>query len=344
MAIKIMKRTATTPFPVIGKISKGDEVPTKSGNATRPIDLDYFRFQFAEGYEELAPTVVSIYGDKPRAIEVLLMPVFNHDDAIEMFFPHSMQTWNATRLIIECDGEHTTRVWDDKTQQYDRAPHACQLQADGVCKAGCKWTGRLKVMLPHLVPIVGFHAFTLTTHGKKDIEQIVGALEFVTARNLPIDSIRWSMLRTPARSQFKDANGKMQTRDYYPVSLVMVGVNESLFGNPTQSDAPRLADTHYRADDDVPYGGMLENPYDEGVVIESASQPAPVPANVSIAQAVIAVLAKEHGQNDVQSSDILHLFGVESWDELGQKWTGERTARALATEYMRLFVMKTREF
>jgi len=80
-------------------------------------------------------------------------------------------------------------------------------------------------------------------------------------------------------------------------------------------------------------------------LIETSPPPAPrPPANVSIAQAVITVLADEHGQTDVQSSDILHMFEVESWDELSQKWTGERTARALATEYMRLFVMKTREF
>jgi len=347
------------------------------------------------------------------------MPVFSNDDPIETYFPHSMQAWNATRLVTECDGEYTTRAWDEKAQAYDRTPHACKMQADGVCPIGCKWTGRLKVMLPHLVPIVGFHAFTLTTHGKKDIEQIVGALEFVHARGLPIDSIRWQMLRTPARSQYKDANGKVQTRDYYPVSLVMVGVNESLFGNPTQADAPRLADVNYRADDDeVPKGRpliemeftnpalwtpqeehsvgrmvmdyLIENfsdvppqPTDiftefgwvtswqqlsdklksQGVpnsvqgignaiahkmgykLIETSPPPAPrPPANVSIAQAVITVLADEHGQTDVQSSDILHMFEVESWDELSQKWTGERTARALATEYMRLFVMKTREF
>lgn len=432
----------TPPYPNWGNIGKGKIAVSQKTGKPYPTETPHFNFTFAQGYEDLAPFVARLYGQEPMSLDVIVLQMRNTFDpskgetVVDLFAPSSMQAWAKSKydgdkrtLMTECDSHTVTRVFNPETKRHDYNP-AVQCGFDpkpGECNKGCKATMRFLVVLPDLCREVGAMGyFTLTVHGKDDIKDVTS--KFMQVGD-GIGNLTWRFNRVPKTVRFVE-DGKQKEKIHHPVNieaLIRLGggmdnLIAQLIGNPTQADAPRLADTHYRTDEyEVSYGGavnphiedkltnpalwteqeeqsigrmvmdyLIENyqnvppqPTDiftefgwvtswkqlsdklkstgvpnsvQGIgnaiahkmgykLIETAPPPAPrPPANVSIADAVISVLAEEHGQNDVQSSDILHLFGVESWDELGQKWTGERTARALATEYMRLFVMKTREF
>lgn len=323
MAIKIM-RLKQDPFAQFGKISKGDEIPTKSGTSTRPVDLDYFRFQFTEGNEWLADELANIVGDKPRSLDVILMQVFAQDDPLEAVFPHSMQAWNATRLQSECDAETITRRWDEKAQAYDTQGHKCQMKEDGTCPLQCKWTGRLKVIIPALIPVAGVGYFTFTTHGKRDIEQIAGAIQFMLNRNKPMDSILWQMLRTPATSQYKDDKGVARTREYYPVSLTVKSMDSGIFSNPTTPTAPALPPVI--VNDSADYGGAIE--YEEAPYYDEELSPTQYPPvqgkadNATLAKVILQDLRQYHRvhSDGVQITDILNTLGFKDLDDLQANW------------------------
>jgi hypothetical protein len=336
-------RLKQDPFAQFGKISKGDEIPTtKDPNKTRPVDLDYFRFQFTEGNEWLTDELALIVGDKPRTLDVILMQVFAQYDPLESVFPHSMQSWNATRLQVECDAETITRRWDERTQSYDATGHKCQMKEDGTCPLQCKWTGRLKVIIPALIPVAGVGYFTFTTHGKRDIEQIAGAIQFMLDRDKPMETILWKMLRTAATSNYKDVQGVARTREYYPVTLTVKNLNSEWYfsGNPTS--APALPPVTPRAD-------VYEGEGDEDVMPPYDKTPALAPVKTvggngkyptqGMAMNIIRQLREHHRAHSegVNISDILFTLGLKDLDELAGAWANQHTTLT-QDEYAKVIV------
>jgi len=328
-------------IPRFGAIAKGDTTQTKGGGATRPIDLEYFRFRLAEGYEHLQAPIAQLLGDKPKSIEVILIPVYPQNDPLETYFPHSMQAWAKGGLTVDCDGETVSRHYNQQKGAYDTTPHACQF-ADGKCPQGCKPTGRLKVVIPSLIPIAGLGYFSLTTHGKADIDQIIGVLSFCLVRGIPIDSVLWNMARIAKKTTYKDDKGVERTRDVYPVQLTLITGGQSLFGASAtpqphalpHTGAPMLVSS---SDDEdaptyIPYeddedASIPEFVSDLGGVQTSPppkkpSRPNPAVEGSELGKSVIAHLnsAYRNQAQGVTTEDVIFVLGFNNWAEVSREW------------------------
>ena len=86
-------------FPQIGRIKKGEMV-TKKGK-TYPIDLDYFKVEFADSPEGevLRTKFVAAYGEKPKSINIFLP--FNE---IDQMWDGYMEAYVASRMLAKSDG------------------------------------------------------------------------------------------------------------------------------------------------------------------------------------------------------------------------------------------------
>lgn len=86
-------------FPQIGRIKKGEMI-TK-GNKTYPVDLDYFKADFAEGEEgdKLREIWLAVYGEQPKEINIFLP--FN--EIVSMWDAH-LEAYTASRMLARSDG------------------------------------------------------------------------------------------------------------------------------------------------------------------------------------------------------------------------------------------------
>lgn len=355
MPIKFLTGRGGDVIPRFGAIAKGDTAPTRAGGANRPIDLDYFRFRFAEGYEHLQAPITDLLGDKPKSIEVILIPVYPQNDPLETYFPHSMQAWAKGGLMVDCDGETVLRHYNQQRGAYDTTPHTCQF-ADGKCPQGCKPTGRLKVVIPQIISVAGLGYFSLTTHGKADIDQIIGALSFCLMRSIPIDSVLWNMARIPKKTTYKDDRGAERTRDVHPVQLTLITGGQSLFGSSAQpqalphTDVPMLvssndADDFYADDEGVPIpefvqglGGVEAPPPPK-----KSARPNPAVEGHELGKSVIAHLTSAYRSQaqGVTADDVIFVLGFNNWAEVSRDWEGRypnypRTLDGICKAYLHI--------
>lgn len=95
-------------FPQIGRIKKGEMRPTKKTKdlpkeqqVMRPVDLDYFKVEFADNEEgeRLAAIFLGIYGPKPTRINIRLP--FND---IVLMWDGFLEAYTASRLLARSDG------------------------------------------------------------------------------------------------------------------------------------------------------------------------------------------------------------------------------------------------
>ena len=89
-------------FPQIGRIKKGELIPVQGKpGVTRPVDLDYFKVEFADNAEgaALAAVFVKVYGAEPKSINIRLP--FND---IENMWDGFLEAYTASRLLAKSDG------------------------------------------------------------------------------------------------------------------------------------------------------------------------------------------------------------------------------------------------
>lgn len=164
-------------FPEIGRIRKG----APKTQANRPgADLgQYFRVDFAEGEEAAADTFVSVYGEQPKQIRVIL-PF----DEIERCWDAYLEAYVRSRMIAQSDGEIYLYRIDGDTGEilvkngldvrtgrpvpYNEGDvvYTWTSKQGKVFPLQCKPTGRLKVIVPELARAA---YLTLITSSKWDV-------------------------------------------------------------------------------------------------------------------------------------------------------------------------------
>ena len=89
-------------FPQIGRIKKGEMIPVQGKQGVmRPVDLDYFKVEFAdtEEGEALAAKFVAAFGPEPKSIDIFLP--FNE---IDQMWDGYLEAYTASRLLARSDG------------------------------------------------------------------------------------------------------------------------------------------------------------------------------------------------------------------------------------------------
>jgi hypothetical protein len=322
-------------YPKFGSIGMGKmAVSQKSGNPY-PTETPHYVFSFEQGYEDLAPFVSQLYGNEPMSLDVVFMPMTNDTNPLERFMPNSMQAWtkskfdpNKRTLTVECDGENVMRVFDYQTKRHVWQPeHACGYDdKKGECAHGCKPTARLRLGLPALYQELGVKGyFEMTLHGVDSIKNLLVALG--QAKN-NIGDVVWRMTRAPKTISYTDSKDqKVKERTYHPIASIKVIGAHAETPMITSTPRPALADVNTSSDYDD--SGVYE---DDNTPPLPELTPVPVPTQ-SLAQLVVAYI-HDKGYTHVQASDVLTVLGYTSWDDLRERWHGERTQRAIAEEFI----------
>lgn len=121
-------------FPEIGHIRKG----APKGDNRPGKDLDYFRVEFNDTDANSETRFKELYGDKPRAIRVMLP----YDD-IDLFFDAWHEKYTAGKLEHRCDGEIVHYPPSERGQP-------CTIKNHADAKQRCKPVGRLRVIVEGL--------------------------------------------------------------------------------------------------------------------------------------------------------------------------------------------------
>lgn len=174
---------SVTPRPrTIGHLRKGitEERISKSGKKyMAPVDLTYFRFTSDD--PKIMALFLKTYGEEPRLINAIL-PYPTADEC----FQTCMEEWVASGLRHRCDGVEMTLWRDDKgTHTAPPAdPRPCPYynhpelrtvadKAKGIpANPGCRWVGRLVVMIPELLRAGYTGLVILTETSKNDILEL----------------------------------------------------------------------------------------------------------------------------------------------------------------------------
>jgi len=175
MPIKGMTDQAPS-FPQIGVVRKGAPKPK---DENRPgADLKHFRVVFDEQETEAAETFAKVYGETPQEINILI-PF----DEIDRNWEAWREAYVAGALLHRCDGENIAYAIDHTTGEIlvqnglsvkTHQPVAC----DG--SAGCKPSGRLRVIVPELRRLAYLMVLTTSIH---DIVNISGQLRGIKTMN-----------------------------------------------------------------------------------------------------------------------------------------------------------------
>ena len=321
------------PFPEWGNIGKGTKATAQSGKLY-PVETPHYNFTYNAGFEDLAPYITSLYGDKPMILDVFLYAMKADDNPVERVMPTSMQSWaqskhdpNKRTLMYECDGEVISRVWNNTSKQHDRNPTSpCGYDPDTrTCKHGCKETARLFVILPALCETVGtLGYFTMTLHGTTDIMNLSSVFTTMGER---VTECLWRFERVQATTRYPDATGAMKERQHYPIQasvLNMQGGLGAMLGAMT--NAPQIADSNADVNnraglltggDVFPLGSDIPDDMGyTGVVYEEYEQPTPQPApQPNNASSTLATVLSITGATE---SQVLEVLGFRTWDNLKQ--------------------------
>lgn len=229
MPIKQLDENRILPgmgLPTLGSIRKGD--PKPSDNRPGP-DLDYLRFEAAEGFESLNTLFAQVYGQQPKEIG----PLFFFGESPDEVFPHWNEWWMESKqggeplLLIRCDGETIVKRYERDSKAHAFDPVACiKDDAEKGCK--CRQTGRLSFALPDLEIASGhigvYHLRTTSTH---DIINIYGALKAIYQRfclsqfGFPLSNIPFTLMRKPAMIPTPQPDGTFKPRKKHMLSLMV---------------------------------------------------------------------------------------------------------------------------
>lgn len=205
MPIKGLTDQKTPSFPKIGDIRKG----AKKTDPKRPgKDLTFFRYVPLEGEEIAAQEFHQTYGDEPREINIFL-PF----DEIERNFEAFMELHTASALQCRGDGEQAFLWRDAKSGAMQHTPKSCPTPH---C-AGCKETGRLKVIIPELRRLA---YIVIHTTSKWDIIELTANLEAI--RKLTGNGLKGIPLvlkRRPRTVSTPRAKGKRARQEKWLLSI-----------------------------------------------------------------------------------------------------------------------------
>jgi len=213
MPIKGMTDQAPS-FPQIGVVRKGAPKP-KDGK--RPgKDLQYFRVEFDEEEVEAAKTFKEVYGDKPQEINVLI-PF----DEIDRSWEAWREAYVAGALIHRCDGENVVYAINPKTGEMlvqnslsvkTGQPVPC------VANAGCKPSGRLRVIVPELQRLAYLMVLTTSIHDIVNISKQLSGIKNMNGgclRGIPL-----VLRRRPKKISTPNAKtGKRSRRETWLLSI-----------------------------------------------------------------------------------------------------------------------------
>jgi len=213
MPIKGMTDQAPS-FPQIGTVRKGAPKPT---DEKRPgADLKYFRVEFDAFETEAAEVFTGVYGETPAEINILI-PF----DEIDRSWEAWREAYVAGALVHRCDGENVVYAIDKGTGEVlvqnglslkTRHPVVC----DG--SAGCKPSGRLRVIVPELRRLAYLMVLTTSIH---DIVNMSAQLEGIKTMNGgQLRGIPLVLRRRPKKiSTPSGANGKRARREKWLLSI-----------------------------------------------------------------------------------------------------------------------------
>ena len=170
----------------IGKLHKGlpKQKKVKEGREYEVVgrDTDYFRMEFAEGYDHLSADFVQLYGEQPKHLPIML----NADTALEAL-DFWYEDYNSSgTLLHRCDGVNQPVCYNTTTGFYDQNK-PCVI---GSCS--CKQVARLALVLPEFIAQTGvLGTVTMETHSDQDIRTLIARLTtyanmFGTLRGVPL--------------------------------------------------------------------------------------------------------------------------------------------------------------
>jgi len=206
MPIPGLRDQQAVSFPKIGDIRKG--APKKENGQVGP-DLTYFRYAPIVGEELAEATFHEVYGDEPRAINVLL-PFSEVSRNFETYMERH------TAGALQCRGDiegGKCYMWRDDTGKMRHVPKDCPAP---ICK-GCKETGRLKIIIPELQRL-GY--VTVHTTSKWDIIELtrnLGALCKLTGNGL--QGIPLVLKRRPRKVSTPRKGGKRVRQEKWLLSI-----------------------------------------------------------------------------------------------------------------------------
>lgn len=157
-------------MPQLGKLFKGEPKPEDKNQKWHPKDLDYFRLEMNEEYEDLVPIFEEMYGTEPTEFS----PVLLLGQDVDTAFASWMEEYNASGTLLKrCDREQQVLYYDVNREQHisDRnipCEQRYEGKTDHTCD--CKQIGRLNIALPAFTDNTGVLGyFTIATHSMHDI-------------------------------------------------------------------------------------------------------------------------------------------------------------------------------
>ena len=207
MPIPGLRDEQNLSFPKIGDIRKGAK---KLENGQVGPDLTYFRYVPVTGEELAEARFHEVYGDEPRAINVLL-PF----DEIGRNFETFMERHTAGALQCRGDIEGGKCImWRDKaTGKMQHTPKDCPAP---ICK-GCKETGRLKIIIPELQRLGYVTVHTTSIWDIIELTRNLGALRKLTGNGLK--GIPLVLKRRPRSISTPWKSGKRARREKWLLSI-----------------------------------------------------------------------------------------------------------------------------
>ena len=165
-------------LPRLGKIRLGIKKVAKSGNEY-PSETDYF---------VCPPEVEKIYGERPKAIDVLI-PV----EDLTVFFPTAYKAYKSNmRLACKGDGETAERR-DDETGVWKERECPCEwLNPEGNQKKKCAPKATLMVILPKINP---GGVYQIDTGSYNSIVDINSGVDYIRAMVGRISLIPLKLIR-----------------------------------------------------------------------------------------------------------------------------------------------------
>ena len=175
----------------------------KREDGNRPgTDLRHFRATFDERETEAAKTFLEHYGTQPTEMDVLLP--FND---ISENFDAWREAYVAGGLVHCCDGE---RVW----YEVNPATGECLVtngeptkKCDG--SAGCKPTGRLKIIVPQLQRLAHLTVLTTSIHDIMNLHRQLEALLQISGK---LAGIPLKLRRRPVKVSTPSGDGGKRAR------------------------------------------------------------------------------------------------------------------------------------
>lgn len=292
MIIGVTDELQVATFPEIGQLRKGAPKPERGPGR----DLKYFRF--TSKLPDVAAAFMRAYGAEPRVIDRVFFP---YAGILENFDAWA-EAWRAGSLDHRCNGQICV-LWQERgrfwTPESYAAAHGLDAPYVKACPGGCKWTGRLKVILGHrdFAPVGGFSQITVLTTAKNDVINIYRQLKAITVlrgiedlRGIPCALSRVPhMISTPPRQP----GGERQRIEKWLIHVEMEPefAGRALIAAQERADPLRLLPPPPTATLALPAAGELEDE-DETDPDEAAAarEQAAAPTNLDTLRARLTAL------------------------------------------------------